>query len=43
MSGQEKLIKIARGLEKADLVIKNANIINVLSEETKVILQFLTE
>ncbi len=33
MSGQEKLIKIARGLEKADLVIKNANIINVLSEE----------
>lgn len=30
---QEKLIKTARGLEKADLVIKNANVINVLSEE----------
>lgn len=29
----EKIINIARGLEKADLVIKNANIINVLSEE----------
>lgn len=28
-----KLIKTARGLEKADLVIKNANVINVLSEE----------
>ena len=33
MAEQEKLIKAARGLEKADLVIKNANIINVLSEE----------
>ena len=33
MSKLEKIIKIARGLEKADLVIKNANIINVLSEE----------
>ena len=30
---QEKLIKTARGLEKADVVIKNANVINVLSEE----------
>lgn len=30
---QEKIIKAARGFEKADLVIKNANIINVLSEE----------
>ena len=30
---QEKIINVARGLEKADLVIKNANIINVLSEE----------
>lgn len=29
----ERIIKVARGLEKADLVIKNANIINVLSEE----------
>ncbi len=29
----EKIIKIARGLEKADLVIKNAKIVNVLSEE----------
>ena len=27
------IIKVARGLEKADLVIKNANIVNVLSEE----------
>ncbi len=33
MARQEKLIQVARGLEKADLVIKNANIINVLSEE----------
>lgn len=33
MTGLEKLINIARGIEKADLVIKNANIINVLSEE----------
>lgn len=33
MSGLEKLIKVARGKQKADLVIKNANIINVLSEE----------
>lgn len=30
---QEKIINAARGLEKADLVIKNANIVNVLSEE----------
>ncbi|MBQ4115642.1 adenine deaminase [bacterium] len=30
---QQRIIKIARGLEKADLVIKNANIVNVLSEE----------
>lgn len=29
----EKIINIARGIEKADLVIKNANIVNVLSEE----------
>ena len=29
----EKIIRVARGLEKADLVIKNANIINVLSED----------
>ena len=28
-----EIINVARGLEKADLVIKNANIINVLSEE----------
>lgn len=27
------IINIARGIEKADLVIKNANIVNVLSEE----------
>lgn len=33
MSGLEKLIETARGKRKADLVIKNANIINVLSEE----------
>lgn len=32
MSNQ-RIINVARGLEKADLVIKNANIINVLSEE----------
>lgn len=30
---QERIINIARGLEKADLVIKNATILNVLSEE----------
>ena len=30
---QQKIINVARGLEKADLVIKNANIVNVLSEE----------
>lgn len=30
---QERIIRIARGLEKADLVIKNANVVNVLSEE----------
>ncbi len=29
----QKRINVARGLEKADLVIKNANIVNVLSEE----------
>lgn len=29
----ERIIKVARGLEKADLVIKNAKVINVLSEE----------
>lgn len=29
----EKIINIARGVEKADLVIKNASIVNVLSEE----------
>ena len=28
-----EIINVARGLEKADLVIKNANIVNVLSEE----------
>lgn len=33
MTNQAKIIKVARGLEKADMVIKNANIINVLSEE----------
>lgn len=30
---QQRIINTARGLEKADLVIKNANIVNVLSEE----------
>ncbi len=30
---QKRIINVARGLEKADLVIKNANIVNVLSEE----------
>lgn len=30
---RERIINVARGLEKADLVIKNANIVNVLSEE----------
>ena len=30
---QQKIINVARGLKKADLVIKNANIVNVLSEE----------
>ena len=29
----ERIIKVARGIEKADLVIKNARIVNVLSEE----------
>ena len=29
----ENTINVARGLEKADLVIKNANVVNVLSEE----------
>ena len=27
------IINVARGLEKADLVIKNASVVNVLSEE----------
>ena len=30
---QRRIINVARGLEKADFVIKNANIVNVLSEE----------
>jgi len=30
---QQRIINVARGLEKAQLVIKNANIVNVLSEE----------
>ena len=30
---QKRIINVARGLEKADFVIKNANIVNVLSEE----------
>ena len=30
---QEKIINVARGLEPADLVIKNAQVVNVLSEE----------
>ncbi len=30
---KKRIINVARGLEKADLVIKNANIVNVLSEE----------
>jgi adenine deaminase len=30
---QERIIKVARGIEPADIVIKNANIVNVLSEE----------
>lgn len=30
---QQRIINVARGLEKADLVIKNANVVNVLSEE----------
>ena len=30
---QQKVISVARGLEKAELVIKNANVVNVLSEE----------
>lgn len=30
---QQKVINVARGLEKAELVIKNATIVNVLSEE----------
>ena len=30
---QQKVINVARGLEKAELVIKNASIVNVLSEE----------
>ena len=31
----QDIINVARGLEKADLVIKNANIVNVLSEEIR--------
>ncbi len=30
---QKQIINVARGIEKADLVLKNANIVNVLSEE----------
>ncbi len=30
---QEKIINVARGLEPADLVIKNAQVVNVLSDE----------
>lgn len=30
---RERIINTARGIEKADLVIKNANIVNVLTEE----------
>ena len=30
---QQRIINVARGLEKAQLVIKNANVVNVLSEE----------
>lgn len=30
---QEHIINVARGIELADLVIKNANVVNVLSEE----------
>ena len=30
---QQRIINVARGLEKAELVIKNANVVNVLSEE----------
>lgn len=30
---KEKLIKVARGEEKADLVIKNANLVNVFNDE----------
>ena len=30
---QQRVINVARGLEKAELVIKNASIVNVLSEE----------
>lgn len=30
---QQRIISVARGIEKADLVIKNANIVNILSEE----------
>ena len=31
----EKLIRVARGLENADLVIKNANVVNVFNDEIK--------
>jgi len=30
---QEKVISVARGIEKAELVVKNANVVNVFSEE----------
>lgn len=33
VQNQQRIINVALGLEKADLVIKNANIVNVLSEE----------
>ena len=32
----EKLIKIAKGEEIADLVIKNANLVNVFNDEIKI-------
>ena len=34
---QERIINVARGYEKADLVIKNANVVNVLSEDIKLL------
>lgn len=37
----EKLIRVAEGREVADLVIKNANVVNVFNDEIKkLILQF---